>query len=106
MLSTRPVGYAKQFNASGLITSSTGFKGNGAQLTNLNASNISDGTLNVAYGGTGLNSLPLNQILIGNDTDPNYISKVNFKELGVDKRQIVTKLIQEKILPVNFYELS
>jgi hypothetical protein len=42
----------------------------------------------------------------GNDTDPNYISKVNFKELGVDKRQIVTKLIQEKILPVNFYELS
>jgi len=42
----------------------------------------------------------------GNDTDPNYISKVNFKELGIDKRQIVTKLIQEKILPVNFYELS
>ena len=40
-------------NASGLITSTTGFKGNGAQLTNLNATNISDGTLNVARGGTG-----------------------------------------------------
>ena len=54
--------------ASGLITSSTGFKGNGAQLTNLNASNISDGTLTVTRGGTGLSTLPLNQILIGNNT--------------------------------------
>jgi hypothetical protein len=42
----------------------------------------------------------------GTDTDPTYISKVNFKDLGIDKRQIVVKLIQEKILPVNFYELS
>jgi hypothetical protein len=42
----------------------------------------------------------------GDDTDPNYISKVNFKDLGIEKRQVVTKLIQERILPVNFYELS
>lgn len=41
----------------------------------------------------------------GDDTDPNYISKVNFKDLGIDKRQVVSKLIQEKILPANFYEL-
>ena len=41
-------------NASGLITST--FKGSGAQLTSLNASNISSGTLNVAYGGTDVNN--------------------------------------------------
>ena len=35
--------------ASGLITSSLGFAGSGAQLTNLNAASVSDGTLNVAY---------------------------------------------------------
>ena len=42
-------------NASGLITSTLGFKGSGAGLTNLNASNISGGTLNVNIGGTGVN---------------------------------------------------
>jgi hypothetical protein len=41
----------------------------------------------------------------GNDTDPEYISKVNFKDLGVQKRQVIAKLIQEKILPSNFHEL-
>ena len=46
-------------NASGLITSTTGFKGSGAQLTNLNASNISDGTLAVSRRGTGLSTLAL-----------------------------------------------
>ena len=51
-------------NASGLITSSTGFKGNGAQLTNLNASNISGGTLNVAIGGTGLSTLAVGQLWV------------------------------------------
>ena len=42
----------------------------------------------------------------GNDTDPNYISRVSFKDLGITKRDIVTKLMEEKILPVNFYELE
>jgi hypothetical protein len=56
--------------ASGLITSSTGFQGNGAQLTNLNASNISGGTLNVNIGGTGLSTLAAGRLLIGNDTNP------------------------------------
>lgn len=41
----------------------------------------------------------------GSDTDPSYISRVNFKDLGIDKKQVVTKLIKEKILPANFYEL-
>ena len=53
--------------ASGTITANL-FSGSGANLTSLNASNISSGTLSVAYGGTGLNNLPLNQILIGNGT--------------------------------------
>jgi hypothetical protein len=41
---------------------------NGSGLTNLNASNISTGTLAVARGGTGANTLPLNRVLICNNT--------------------------------------
>ncbi|HEY1057510.1 MAG TPA: tail fiber domain-containing protein [Limnobacter sp.] len=46
----------------------TGFSGNGSGLTNLNASNISSGTLGVARGGTGVDgSAAANgQLLIGN----------------------------------------
>lgn len=40
------------------------------------------------------------------DIDPSYISTVEFKNLGVSKTQIVNKLIEEKILPSNFYELK
>ena len=77
-------------NASGLITSSTGFQGNGSQLTNLNASSVSDGTLNVAYGGTGLSTLALGQLLIGNDTgnivqSSNLIWDINNNNLGIGK---------------------
>ena len=42
----------------------------------------------------------------GNETDPNYISKMDFKSLGIDKITVVNKLIQEKILPANFYQLT
>ena len=57
--------------ASGLITSSTGFKGNGSQLTSLNATHVNTGTLkNVAYGGTGLFTLASGKLLIGNGTNP------------------------------------
>jgi hypothetical protein len=41
----------------------------------------------------------------GDTTDPTYISRVDFKSLGVSKKQIIKKLMEEKILPVNFYEL-
>jgi len=41
----------------------------------------------------------------GEETDPTYISKVDFKSLGVSKKEIVAKLLEEKLLPVNFYEL-
>jgi hypothetical protein len=54
-------------NASGTITANL-FNGSGASLSSLNASNISSGTLSVSRGGTGANNLPLNQILIGNNT--------------------------------------
>lgn len=42
----------------------------------------------------------------GSETDEQYISKVDFKSLGVSKQQVVEKLIQEKILPANFYQLT
>jgi hypothetical protein len=77
-------------NASGLITSSTGFKGSGTQISNLNASNISNGTTRVSVGGTGLSTLAPGQLLIGNGTDPitqspNLIWDINNNNLGIGK---------------------
>ena len=74
--------------ASGLITSTTGFKGSGTELSNLNASNISAGTLAVNRGGTGSSTLALGQLLIGNDTDPitqsaNLIWDITNNNLGI-----------------------
>lgn len=42
----------------------------------------------------------------GNHIDPEYISPLEFKSLGITKRDIVDKLIVEKILPNNFYQLK
>jgi hypothetical protein len=59
-----------QFNPSTGILTATGFSGSGASLTALNASNVSTGTLSIAYGGTGLGTTPTNgQLLIGNGTN-------------------------------------
>ena len=59
-----------QFNPSTGILTATGFSGSGASLTTLNASNVSSGTLGIAYGGTGLGTTPTNgQLLIGNGTN-------------------------------------
>jgi hypothetical protein len=55
--------------ASGTISANL-FQGSGTELSNLNASNISAGTLAVARGGTGLSTLALGQLLIGNGTNP------------------------------------
>ncbi len=44
------------------------FTGSGAEITNLNVSNATDGTLSVSRGGTGTNYLNANQILIGSGT--------------------------------------
>ena len=40
------------------------------------------------------------------DTDPEYISNLQFKDLGISKQDVVNKLIQEKILPYNFHQLN
>jgi hypothetical protein len=76
-------------NASGTITANL-FQGSGANLSNLNATNISAGTLNVAYGGTGLSTLAVGQLLIGNDTNPitqssNLIWDISNNNLGIGK---------------------
>lgn len=41
-----------------------------------------------------------------NDIDPTYISTLEFKSLGVTKKEVVNKLIEEKVLPYNFYQLK
>jgi hypothetical protein len=43
---------------------------------------------------------------VGDVTDPTYISTIQFKDLGVKKQDIVAKLIEEKVLPSNFYDLT
>jgi hypothetical protein len=40
------------------------------------------------------------------ETDPDFVNKISFKELRISKAQIILKLIQEAILPPNFYELK
>lgn len=50
--------------ATGTVTANL-FSGSGASLTNINASNVTDGTLSVAYGGTGVSSIGNNRILFG-----------------------------------------
>ena len=39
-------------------------------------------------------------------TDCDYISTLEFKDLGVSKKDIVDKLISVKVLPFNFYDLT
>ena len=81
--------------ANGTITANL-FNGSGAELTNLNASNISDGTLAVSRGGTGLSTLALGQLLIGNGPDPitqssNLVWDISNNNLGIGKNP-ATKL--------------
>ena len=63
-----------EFSGSLYITGSTvtltggSFSGNGSNLTNLSADNISAGTLAVARGGTGQTTYTNGQLLIGNTT--------------------------------------
>jgi len=40
------------------------------------------------------------------EIDSDYISRIDFKSLGVCKKDIIDKLIQERILPHNFYQLA
>jgi hypothetical protein len=47
-----------QFNPSSGVLTATGFSGSGASLTSLSASNISSGSLAIAYGGTNASATP------------------------------------------------
>lgn len=49
--------------------SANNFKGSGAQLTSINASNVSTGTLSIVRGGTGLTTFNPNFILYGSSTN-------------------------------------
>lgn len=40
------------------------------------------------------------------DTDEAFVNKLEFKSLGISKKQVIDKLICEKVLPKNFYELK
>jgi hypothetical protein len=50
------------------VITANGFAGSGANLTSLNASSISSGTLGVARGGTGAATLDANNVILGNGT--------------------------------------
>ena len=43
--------------------------------------------------------------LYDNETDPEIKVNVSFKTLGISKKQIITKLIEQSILPKDFYKL-
>lgn len=40
------------------------------------------------------------------DTDAEYVNKLSFKTLGISRKMVIDKLIEEKILPVDFYQLK
>jgi len=42
----------------------------------------------------------------GNTTDDKFVNIIEFKNLGISKKDIINKLIIEKILPHNFYKLK
>ena len=52
------------------ILSAPKFAGSGSELTNLNASCVTDGTLEVARGGTGANNFTADRLLFGNGINP------------------------------------
>ena len=41
-----------------------------------------------------------------NSVDPMFTNTLNFKDLGIKKEHIVYKLVQEGVLPRNFYSLK
>ena len=74
--------------------SANNFKGSGAQLTSLNASNVTDGTLPVARGGTGSNTLTSGQLLIGNGLNPlTQTSNLSWSSNTLSAANITTSLL-------------
>ena len=58
-----------ELDVSGSITFSGNITGNGSRLNSLNATNINSGILSVSRGGTGLETLNITQLLVGNGTN-------------------------------------
>jgi len=42
----------------------------------------------------------------GTYTNPNYFNTINFKDLGISKKDIINKLIFLKLLPENYFNLK
>lgn len=42
----------------------------------------------------------------GNFVDTEYINTTNFKDLGIKTKDVIQKLLDEGVLPKNFYELK
>ena len=40
------------------------------------------------------------------EPDPKFVCTLDFKDLGIRKEQIVNKLIETGILPINFYQIQ
>ena len=65
-ISTTPFTYDLEVNGT---INATYFRGDGANITNLSATNISSGVFNVNRGGIGTNTLTSNYILVGDGTN-------------------------------------
>jgi hypothetical protein len=95
------------------ILSATQFSGSGTTLTTLNSSNITQGTLSVNYGGTGVQTLPINQLLVGNGTNPvlqsanltwasNILTATQFSGSGTTLTTLNSSNITQGTLLVNY----
>ena len=65
-IKTTPVTYELEVNGT---INATYFRGDGANITNLSATNISSGVFNINRGGIGTNTLTSNYILVGDGTN-------------------------------------
>lgn len=52
------------------------------------------------------NSPITKELLNRTEIDPDFKCTMSFKELGISKKQLVSKLFEERILPPNFYQLK
>jgi hypothetical protein len=86
-------------NSNNILTA-TNFSGIGSELTLLNASKITLGTLNVSQGGTGTTNLTSGQILVGNNTDP-IIQNNNFVWDNINNRLGIGKINPSTTLDVS-----
>ena len=93
--------------------SATNITGTGSNITHINTDNISSGILPIIRGGTGVNTLNLSQLVVGNGTSApiqspnltwnnttNTLSATNISGLGSDISQINANNISSGILPI------